>query len=140
MTRSPHHRKGKIPAAPSARSPIDNTDPTPLAAAVFGQPRPTADPTQFRLPHASDNAAYAKIDALNAAHKPDPLPFPPPRGLPEPRLTLAQVFGASGDAMMKEIEASQRLVFHAVGDTGVGQGTGGPRTVGGQDGVRTSSD
>src|SRR5208283_2645746 len=107
MTRSPHHRKKKSPPAPSAPPPIDNTEPTP-----------TADPKEFRVPHPSDNAAYAKIDALNAAHKLNPLPFPAPRGLPEPRLTLAQVFGPDGDALAKQIESSGRLVFHAVGDTG----------------------
>src|SRR5271165_308934 len=118
MTRSPHHRKKKSPPAPSAPPPIDNTDPTPVDRPVFGQPTPTADPKEFRVPHPSDNAAYAKIDALNAAHKLNPLPFPAPRGLPEPRLTLAQVFGPDGDALAKQIESSGRLVFHGVGDTG----------------------
>jgi Calcineurin-like phosphoesterase len=92
---------------------------------VFGQPRPTADPRHFRIAHPSDDAAYAQIDALNAAHKLHPLPFPAPRGLPEPQLTLAQVFGRSGDAMVKEIEEAARIVFHAVGDTG---STRGPET------------
>ena len=117
MTRAPHHRKQSQPP-PSAPAPIDNTDPTPLAGPVFGQPKPTADPRQFRIAHPSDDAAWAQIDALNAAHKLLPAPFPAPRDLPEPRLTLAQVFGKSGDAETKRITDSGRLVFHAVGDTG----------------------
>ncbi len=118
MTRAPHHRKPKSAPAPSAPPPIDNSDSTPVDGPVFGQPAPTADPEEFRVPHPSDNAAYAQIDALNAAHKLNPLPFPAPRDLPEPRLTLAQIFGKNGDAIAKRIEASGRLVFHAVGDTG----------------------
>ena len=104
MTRAPHHRKTKSSPPPSAPPPIDNTDPTPVDGPVFGEPAPTADPEEFRVPHPSDSAAYAKIDALNAAHKLNPLPFPAPRGLPEPQLTLAQIFGPNGDAITKQIE------------------------------------
>src|SRR5271165_5294440 len=111
MTRAPHHRRKSSSSPPTAPTPIDNTDPTPLDGPVFGQPRPTADPRHFRIAHPSDDPAYAQIDALNAAHKLHPLPFPAPRGLPEPQLTLQQVFGKSGDAMVKEIEEAARIVF-----------------------------
>src|SRR5271165_3984957 len=117
MARAPRHpRRPQSP--PSPPPPIDNTGPVPLDRPIFAQPQPTPDPTQFRVVHPSDDDAYRQIDALNAAHKLDPLPFPAPRGLPEPVLTLAQVFGPDGDALAKQIESSGRLVFHAVGDTG----------------------
>jgi len=100
-----------------------------LAAPVFAQPEPTADPTVFKIKHPSDAAAYKQIDALNAEHKIQPLPFPPPRGSgPEPQLSLAQVFGSGGGASGSATAAiTQRgqIVFHATGDCG---STRGPTT------------
>ena len=117
MARPPHHRRRR--AAPAAPTPsADNMDPTPVGHPVFAQPRPTPDPTQFRVNHPSDAAAYKTIDVLNAEHKLGPIPFPMPRGLPEPVLTLEQVMGASGADMVKRVTASGQLVFHSVGDTG----------------------
>ena len=84
---------------------------------VFAQPEPTADPTTFLVRHPSDGPAYKAIDALNAEHKLAPMPFPAPRGVPEPKLTLAQVFGDNEDAVAK-ITRSGQLVFHATGDCG----------------------
>jgi Calcineurin-like phosphoesterase/Iron/zinc purple acid phosphatase-like protein C len=88
---------------------------------VFAQPEATADPTKFRIKHPSDDTAYKGIDELNREHKIHPLPFPPPRGLPEPRLTLQQVFGGS-TAAINNIEASGQIVFHATGDCGSTRG------------------
>jgi Calcineurin-like phosphoesterase len=117
MARPPQHRRRRpAPAAPAHST--ENTDPTPIGHPIFGQPKPTPDPTQFRIKHPSDDAAYKTIDQLNAEHKLGPVPFPPPRGLPEPVLTLAQVLGPSGADIVKRIEASGQLVFHSVGDTG----------------------
>lgn len=87
-----------------------------LDAPVFAQPAPTADPTKFTVNHPSDGPAYADIDKLNREHKLLPMPFPAPRGLPEPRLTLAEMLDRPGaDA---PITAAGQIVFHAVGDTG----------------------
>jgi hypothetical protein len=102
---------------------MENTDPVSVDRPVFAQPQPTPDPTQFRIPHPSDAAAYAQIDALNHAHKLGPLAFPAPRGgVAEPTLTLAQILGADGEAVIKQITAAKRLVFHSVGDTGAVKG------------------
>jgi hypothetical protein len=121
MARPPHHRRRRT--TPRTSAPTDaNVDPTPIDHPVFAQPQPTADPTQFRLRHPSDDAAYKTIDALNAEHKLGPMPFPAPRGGTEPILTLAQVLGPSGDEAIKRIAASGQLVFHAVGDTGSTRG------------------
>ena len=91
-------RKSATPAAtnpgPTTLSPVTRN----LAAPVFGQPSPTPDPTTFRVPHPSDGQAYKLIDQLVKEHKIFPLPFTPPRGLPEPVLTLAQVLGGIASA------------------------------------------
>ena len=122
MSRAPHHRKPKA-AHPTDESAdrteeIDNTDPVAMAGPVFAQPQPTADPTKFEIRHPSDNPAYQKIDELNREHKLEPLPFPPPRGLPEPKLTLAAILGNNGSAAVQKITQSGQIVFHALGDTG----------------------
>jgi hypothetical protein len=119
MARPAHHRKTKNPAQSEM---IDNTDPVNVDHPVFAQPRPTPDPTKFEITHPSDNPAYKQIDELNREHKIAPLPFPAPRGLPEPKLTLAAVLGKDGAAAVQKITQSGQLVFHAVGDTGSTRG------------------
>ena len=126
MTRRPHPRRPKpAPQTP----PIDNTSPTDIGHPIFAQPEPTLDPTQFKVPHPSDNPAYKQIDQLNAEHKLKPLPFPAPRGLPEPRLTLADILGQSADDVQKLITAKGQLVFHVTGDTGSTRGPKDQNTV-----------
>jgi Calcineurin-like phosphoesterase len=95
-----------------------------LARPVFAQPEPTEDPTVFRTKHASDTAAYTEIDQLNKEHKLHPLPFPLPRGLPEPRLTLERALGDNARAV-QTITKNSQIVFHATGDCG---STRGPKT------------
>ena len=80
---------------------------------VFVEPVPTADPTKFVVKHPSDGAAYKILDGLQAAGKLRPTPFPLPRGLPEPRLTLADVLGPAGVEVSAAIQARGQLVFHA---------------------------
>jgi len=99
------------PSAPNGASP------RPVGHPVFSQPEPTADPTKFRVHHPSDASAYHEIDELNRAHAIKPLPFPAPRGLPEPRLTLEEVFGGNTTAI-KNIKGAGQIVFHATGDCG----------------------
>ena len=94
-----------------------------LDGPVFSQPQPTPDPDTFRVRHPSDQDAYAAIDKLNAEHKLFPMPFPAPRGTPEPVLQLADALGSKdADAV---ITANGQLVFHATGDCG---STKGPKT------------
>lgn len=115
MARNPHPKKSKTP---HSSGPVDNAGSTVLDGPVFAQPRPTPDPTQFEVKHPSDNAAYKQIDALNREHKIAPLPFPAPRGLPEPTLTLAAVLNKNQKALEQQIIKNGQLVFHATGDTG----------------------
>jgi hypothetical protein len=95
--------------------------PRSIGRPVFGQPEATPDPSKFRVKHPSDNTAYKEIDELNREHKIHPLPFPAPRGLPEPRLTFEQVLGGNATAITN-IEASGQIVFHATGDCGSTRG------------------
>jgi hypothetical protein len=89
----------------------------------FAQPLATADPTTFVVKHASDDAAYKAIDELNAEHKIHPLPFLPPRGGTEPRLTFDDVVGNTTTGA--KITAAGQMVFHSTGDCG---STSGPQT------------
>jgi len=115
MARSPRGRK---PKAPPATHPVDNVGATELDRPVFGQPAPTPDPAQFEVKHPSDGPIYKQIDALNQAHKLAPLPFPAPRGLPEPRLSLADVLNIQQADLENQIKTNKQLVFHSTGDTG----------------------
>ncbi|WP_342723932.1 hypothetical protein AAFG07_33305 [Bradyrhizobium sp. B097] len=122
MTRITKSRKEK--AEPDT-VPIDNSGVTELERPVFAQPHPTADPAKFEIKHPSDNPVYKKIDELNREHKIAPLPFPPPRGLPEPKLTLAAVLDTDPSTLAQKVKDHGQLVFHAAGDTG---NTRGPET------------
>jgi hypothetical protein len=103
MTRKPQARK---PKAPPQSELINNTGMTVVSHPVFGQPQPTADPTKFEIKHPSDDPAYKRIDELNREHKLTPLPFPAPRDLPEPRLTLAAVLGENEASVQRRMVRS----------------------------------
>ena len=101
-----------------AAAPIDNTKSHDVPQPIFAQPTASVDPTEFVVKHGSDAQAYKTLDALNAQHALQPLPFPAPRGLPEPVLTLAAVLGNKGEVATLAATKAGRLVFHSVGDTG----------------------
>jgi Calcineurin-like phosphoesterase len=122
MTRRPQTRRPK--AAPPSDT-VDNTGVTAVDRPGFAQPEATPDPTKFEIKHPSDNPAYKKIDELNREHKLAPLPFPPPRGLPEPKLALASVLASDDKSLQRKLVANGQIVFHAAGDTG---STRGPET------------
>ena len=104
------------PVAPASRN-VDGP--------VFGQPEPTPDPSTFKVNHPSDGPAYTAIDQLNTQGGLKPMPFPAPRDTPEPRLTLAEVFGGLQRAIAKIETTNKQIVFHALGDCG---NTRGPKT------------
>lgn len=120
----PRKRASTRRAAASTSAPAAaNVPPRTVGHPIFAQPEPTPDPTTFVVRHPSDNPAYKEIDELNREHKIAPLPFPAPRGVPEPRLTLQQVLG--GTAPIAKIQAAGQIVFHSTGDCG---STKGPKT------------
>ena len=94
MARAVHHRMAKHPAL---SEPVDNAGPVDVDQPVFVQPAPTPDPTKFVVRHPSDDPAYMKIDELNRDHKVAPIPFPAPRGLPEPKRPQALQVPAHSD-------------------------------------------
>jgi hypothetical protein len=114
-------RSGPGQAPPRSRLPGAPRD---LSGPVFAEAEPTPDPTLFRVRHLSDAPAYKEIAELNREHRIAPLPFPAPRGVPEPRLTLTQVLGGDS-ATASAITRRGQLVFHATGDCG---STRGPAT------------
>jgi hypothetical protein len=125
MARAPQHRRKRPapPAGPGNASPLGGDQgAAALDNPVFAQPQPTPDPTTFEVRHGSDNAAYKQIDTLNREHKLDAIPFDAPRGLPEPRLTMAEIYGGTGDALTQTVTKSGQLVFHCVGDSGSTRG------------------
>lgn len=95
-----------------------------LNGPVFSQPIPTPDPQTFVVRHASDAAAYKRIDELNREHKIKALPFPAPRGGVEPRLSFAEIINQDQQTLQK-ITNNGQIVFHATGDCG---STKGPAT------------
>jgi hypothetical protein len=115
MTRQTKTRKGKTTSQSGV---IENSGATELDKPVFAQPEPTPDPTKFEVKHPSDSPVYKQIDELNREHKIAPLPFPAPRDLPEPRLTLAAVLSTDADSLQESVQKNGQLVFHALGDTG----------------------
>ena len=112
MTRKPHTPKIRKPAT----QPIDNVASETVGKPVFAQPQRTDAPDRFSIKHPSDARVYKEIDELNREHKLLPLPFPAPRGLPEPKLTLAQAL-KDPQADQKILKTGQ-IVFHALGDSG----------------------
>jgi hypothetical protein len=118
--RTPH--EVRKPKADPPTDVVKNTSATMLGHPVFAQPEPTRDPTKFEIKHPSDAPLYKKIDELNRRHKVAPIPFPAPRGLPEPRVTLAAALGISESALQKRITGYGQIVFHAAGDTGSTRG------------------
>src|SRR5216683_1188283 len=76
---------------------------------VFGQPKPSPDPTGFK-----DPVTDQKLQEIRKLE-----PVPQPRGgAVEPVLTLAQVYGSAGAAKVATIQQAGQIVFHSVGDTG----------------------
>ena len=94
-------------------------------APIFAEPQPSADPTRYTTPHASDNQAYGEMDALIRESKFLPTAFPPVPNTPEPVLTLAAALGNSGARAEAAIQQAGQIVFHSAGDTGA---TRGPKT------------
>jgi len=121
MANLPSKSRAKRGAA-SAAIPQNGSSPRVIGRPVFAQPEPTPDPTKFIVKHVSDKEAYATIDELNKEGKIAATPFPVPRGLPEPRLTLAQVLGVDEAALDQRFPANNQIVFHALGDTGSTRG------------------
>ena len=102
---------------------------TPAGAPIFSEPSVTADPTKYKVPHASDSQAYGEMDDLIKASKFLPLSFPTVAGVAEPIFNLADAFGSPGPATVAKIQQAGRIVFHFAGDTGCTKGPKSENTV-----------
>src|ERR1700722_17867010 len=76
---------------------------------VFAQPQPSPDPTSFKNPVTDQNCT--EIANL------EPVPQPVGNAV-EAILTLAQIYGSTGNAKVAAIQHAKQIVFHSVGDTG----------------------
>ncbi|MBV9745043.1 MAG: metallophosphoesterase [Acidobacteriia bacterium] len=116
-----HKRKHPHPQRhPAPKPPPENNDaPVEVGQPSFAEGTTSPDPKKFRIKHPSDANAYKILDA----QKQSPRPFPVASAA-EPVVKLEDAFGPSGAEIVKEVEKSGQIVFHAVGDTG---NTVGPR-------------
>jgi hypothetical protein len=96
-------------------------EPHPVAGPQFAEPDATPDPVEFKRKHASDKVAYQLLDRERQL----PMGFPLSRGVPEPVLKLADIWGSAGASVEQRVKDNGQIVFHAVGDTG---NTKGPKT------------
>lgn len=113
MARSPRSSKTSKTKAASSRAGRSTSQSSTADQPLFGQPQPSPDPTQFVVPHPSDNSKYAEVNKRLLQ------PFPTPRGAEvEPVLSLADALGDGGAAQTGSIAAAGQIVFHCVGDTG----------------------
>jgi len=78
---------------------------------LFAEPQPSPDPTSFQVNNTSSQY-YESPYFL--AHKLQVQPIPPPR-MTQPRMDLADV---AGQDAIDQIQAANKISFHAVGDTG----------------------
>ena len=111
----PSKRAPKHPKSSKASTPGASGTTKPVTQPQFGEPQATPDPQEFLVRHASDTPAYKILDATPNL---PPLPFDPPRGLPEPTMNLADALGSGGSATVTRLKANGQIVFHSVGDTG----------------------
>lgn len=120
MPRRPKQKQPKAPAQPP--QPVDvpasgSTGPILTRTPRFAEPPPTPDPNKFTVQHGSDAKAYKILDSLKGTLQPKP--FPVVSGTDEPIVRLEEAYGAAkGAQIVREIEATGRIVFHTVGDTG----------------------
>lgn len=86
---------------------------------IFAEGKASPDPTGFVEDHPSDAALYREVGNLL---KTKVVGFPQSRVAPDALFSLADAYGARGDAVVKAITEAGRIVFHAVGDTGATTG------------------
>jgi hypothetical protein len=119
-TKAKPSRKTPVKTAPAKQKPASTTGSVPLPGPVFHEPTFNEgafqpDPTGFATTHPSDEALYQKLgDAL----KKDVVPFDKARGEPKDLFTLSEAYGAHGPDVTEIINKNQRIVFHAIGDSG----------------------
>jgi hypothetical protein len=107
MPEKPGRRSIKLPThTQPARPPASGAN---SGQPIFGQPKPSPDPTGFKDPVTDKNQqALLTLGAV-------PMPA---GGATEPVVTLQQIYGSAGPAKVQAIQTAGQIVFHSVGDTG----------------------
>jgi hypothetical protein len=82
---------------------------------VFNEAVRSSDPTGFLKAHPSDSAVYKQIQDLL---KKDVVGFSQARGNPKDLYALQDALGAHGAEIIQRIKSAQKIIFHAVGDSG----------------------
>jgi hypothetical protein len=109
------HKKPPVPPVPPNPPAPTPIPPANVGDPIFAQPAPSPDPTSFKDP--VTDASYKDTPGVQ--------PVPQPAGgAVEPVLTLAQVYGSQGAAVVEKITQAGQIVFHSVGDTGSVKGPG----------------
>ncbi len=86
-----------------------------LSEPVFNEDVATGDPPGLAVFHADDNDIYNQVKTLLTKQV---AKFPKSRAADDQVVPLAQAWGAHGADVVKAIEQSGQVVFHAVGDSG----------------------
>ena len=73
------------------------------------------DPTGFATTHPNDKDLYKKLGDLL---KKDVVPFDRARDAPSTLFTLSEAYGPHGPAVIGIINKNEKIVFHAIGDSG----------------------
>ncbi len=82
---------------------------------IFAEATVTPDPRRFSTRHPSDNAQYKTIEDLLTK---DTVSFDRSRAAPGDLYDLTTALGPHGPRVVGAIRQNDRIVFHAVGDTG----------------------
>src|ERR1700739_978392 len=120
-------KKASARSAPSTEEPVfaatSSTPVAPRGAAnpVLAEPQYMPDPTAYKVPHASDSAAYKELDQLQKLHQFKPLPFRVVSGPAEPVMKLGTAYGSAGAKVEQAITKAGQIVVHSAGDTGATQ-------------------
>jgi hypothetical protein len=99
---------------------VPRTANTPLSQPVFHEPVfnegvRSPDPSGFLKPHPSDTAVYKQIQDLL---KKDVVGFDQSRAAVKDVYALQDALGAHGPEIVQQIKTAQKIIFHAVGDSG----------------------
>ena len=82
---------------------------------VFNETKKTIVPSGFLTPHPSDKDLYASIEHLL---KEDVVSFDRSRAADSDLVQLAEVYGAHGQELITQINKAEKIIFHALGDSG----------------------
>ena len=122
---APSHKRAPVAAGKTDPAFAASATPSPApriaSTPIFAEPQYMPDPSVYKVPHASDTAAYNELDLLTKLHEFNPLPFNVVNGTAEPVMKLGEAYGSAGNKVEQAITKAGQIVFHSAGDTGATQ-------------------